>query len=129
APAGVSLRPLLEVLDVEPVVTPELLELARFTASYYMAPLGEVFRSMLPSDLPPWGDRRVRLTDSGALAPPRGEAEAAVIEALRETGRMSVGELQARLGLPGLDEVLANLAERGRIVREEPRQGGARYVA
>ena len=97
----IELRPLEEVVDLEPVLGPELLELARFVADYYMAPLGEVFRAMLPPDLPPWGDRRVWLTDAGALAPPRSPAEAAVVEALRGGGRMSVAELQARLGLSG----------------------------
>ena len=63
-PEGMTLRPIVEILDREPVLTPDLLELARFTADYYMAPLGEVVRSMLPSDLPPWGDRKVWLTDA-----------------------------------------------------------------
>ncbi|HVR99789.1 MAG TPA: primosomal protein N' [Thermoanaerobaculia bacterium] len=128
-PEGVKLRAVEEVLDLMPVVTPELMELARFTATYYMAPLGEVLRSILPSDLPPWGDRKVRLTDAGALAPPRNDAEAAVIEAMREGTRLSVGELQARVGLPDLDAVLAGLEAGGRIKTDERRAGGARYVS
>ncbi|HET9209795.1 MAG TPA: primosomal protein N' [Thermoanaerobaculia bacterium] len=128
-PEGVSLRPLLEILDREPVVPADLLELARFTADYYMAPLGEVVRSMLPSDLPPWGDRKVWLTDAGALALPRSPSEAAVIAALREGGRMTVAELQSRVGaLQDLDAVLAALAEGGRIHSEEHRARSARYV-
>lgn len=128
-PEGVNLRPVEEVLDLEPVVTPELMELARFTAGYYMAPLGEVLRSILPSDLPPWGDRKVRLTDAGALALPRNDAETAVVEALREGGRLSLGELQARVGLPDLDTVLAGLEAGGRVKTEERRPGGARYIS
>src|SRR5262245_37746367 len=58
-PEGVNLRPVEEVLDREPAVPPSLLELARFVSSYYMAPLGEVLRTMLPADLPPWGGRKV----------------------------------------------------------------------
>jgi primosomal protein N' (replication factor Y) len=127
-PEGVNLRPLGEILDREPVLTPELLDLARFTADYYMAPLGEAVRSMLPADLPPWGDRKVWLTDAGALALPRSPAETAVLDALREGGRMSVAELQARVGLADLDEVLAGLAERGRIGSEEHRARSSRYV-
>lgn len=128
-PENVSLRPVEEILDVEPVLPPDLMELARFTADYYLAPLGEVFRSLLPSDLPPWGDRRVWLTDAGAMAPPRGDAEAAVVDALREGGRMSVAELQMRVGLPDLDAVLASLGERGRISGEEKHPRSARYVS
>ena len=36
------------VLDQEPILTEELIELARWIAQYYFAPLGEVLRTMLP---------------------------------------------------------------------------------
>src|ERR1700674_2217557 len=120
-PPGVAVRWLDAVLDREPVLAADLLELARFTAEYYLAPLGEVLRSMLPADLEPWGDRRVWLTDGGALAPPRNDLESVVIEALREGGRITVSELQARLGLPDLDPVLAALEAAGRIAGEDTR--------
>jgi primosomal protein N' (replication factor Y) len=134
-PAGVAVRWLEAVLDREPVLGPDLLELARFTAEYYLAPIGEVLRNMLPGDLEPWGDRRVWLTDRGALAPPRGDAERALIEALREDGRLTVSELQGRLGLPDLEATLADLEAAGRIAGEDsrarPGRAGrsARYVA
>jgi primosomal protein N' (replication factor Y) (superfamily II helicase) len=130
-PPGVAVRWLDGVLDREPVLGADLLALARFTAEYYLAPLGEVLRSMLPADLEPWGDRRVWLTDGGALAPPRDDLESVVIEALREGGRITVSELQARLGLPDLDPVLAGLEAAGRIAGEDTRasQGRSpRYV-
>jgi len=130
-PPGVAVRWLDGVLDREPVLGADLLALARFTAEYYLAPLGEVLRSMLPADLEPWGDRRVWLTDGGALAPPRDDLESLVIEALREGGRLTVSDLQARLGLPDLDPVLAVLAAAGRVAGEDTRasQGRSpRYV-
>ena len=128
-PAGVRLRDLDQILDREPVLPEDLLELARFTADYYLAPLGEVVRSMLPAELPPWGDRRVRLTDGGAVAPPRDEAEAAVVGVLAEVGRLSVAALQERTGLAGLGATLDAMREAGRVVIEERRpSGGARYL-
>lgn len=128
-PEDINLRPIEEILDREPVVPDDLLELARFIADYYMAPIGEVVRSMLPSDLPPWGDRKVWLTDAGALAMPRSPSEAAVIAALREGGRMTLAELQSRVGsLPDLDATVAALSEGGRIHSEEHRARSARYV-
>ncbi|HXO42652.1 MAG TPA: hypothetical protein VN999_14460, partial [Thermoanaerobaculia bacterium] len=130
-PPGVAVRWLDGVLDREPVLGADLLALARFTAEYYLAPLGEVLRSMLPADLEPWGDRRVWLTDGGALAPPRNDLESLVIEALRDGGRLTVSDLQARLGLPDLDPVLAELEAAGRVAGEDTRasQGRSpRYV-
>ena len=133
-PEGVNLRPLDEVLDVEPVVTPDLLDLARFTAAYYFASLGETLRSFLPQDLPPWGSRRLWLTDAGALARPRDRGEEAVIAALREGGRLSFSELRARAGAAGLadaevEPAVARLLESGRLASGEERQPTAtRYV-
>src|SRR5260370_19453320 len=45
---SVKIRPILSVLDVSPVLDDQLLRLGRWIADYYLAPLGEVFRTMLP---------------------------------------------------------------------------------
>jgi primosomal protein N' (replication factor Y) len=47
-PPPVEAKPLLAVLDEEPVLSPDLMELGRWIAQYYLAPIGEVLRSMLP---------------------------------------------------------------------------------
>ena len=43
-----EIKPIGTVMDTEPLLSTELLELARWVASYYCAPLGEVLRGMLP---------------------------------------------------------------------------------
>ena len=43
-----TIRPILRVLDQEPVLSEHLLELGSWIAEYYLAPLGEVLRTMLP---------------------------------------------------------------------------------
>ena len=43
-----KVRPVLRVLDHEPVLSEHLLQLGRWIAEYYLAPLGEVLRTMLP---------------------------------------------------------------------------------
>ena len=48
APADFEVRYLEAVLDEEPLLSEHLLELAQWTAQYYLAPLGEVLRAMLP---------------------------------------------------------------------------------
>ena len=45
---SVATKPLLAVLDAAPVLDDQLLRLGRWIADYYLAPLGEVFRTMLP---------------------------------------------------------------------------------
>ncbi len=45
---AVKIREITKVLDEVPALTPKLIELARWIAGYYLAPIGEVFRGMLP---------------------------------------------------------------------------------
>lgn len=45
---SVTIKPLLNVLDTAPVLDERLLRLGRWIADYYLAPLGEVFRTVLP---------------------------------------------------------------------------------
>jgi primosomal protein N' (replication factor Y) len=47
-PPPVEAKPLLSVLDTEPVLSPQLMELGQWIAQYYLSPVGEVLRSMLP---------------------------------------------------------------------------------
>jgi len=44
----VETKDLLRVLDTEPLLDGQLLNLGKWIADYYLAPLGEVFRTMLP---------------------------------------------------------------------------------
>jgi primosomal protein N' (replication factor Y) len=58
-------RRLSQVLDSTPALTQELMQLGRWIAQYYIAPVGEVFRAMLPLSAE---FRRVlgyRITDKG----------------------------------------------------------------
>ena len=64
-PSGIEVRQVLRVLDPEPVLTPELLTLGMWIAEYYLAPLGEVFRAMLPLRSHARKVRVVELTEAG----------------------------------------------------------------
>jgi primosomal protein N' (replication factor Y) len=44
----VKTKAVLNVLDASPVLSEQLLELGRWIARYYIAPLGDVYRTMLP---------------------------------------------------------------------------------
>ncbi len=47
-PPEIEIKPIDRLLDDTALLSPELLELARWIANYYCAPLGEVLRGMLP---------------------------------------------------------------------------------
>jgi primosomal protein N' (replication factor Y) (superfamily II helicase) len=46
--AKIKTRDVLQVLDAAPVLDEKLIELGRWIAQYYIAPIGEVLRTMLP---------------------------------------------------------------------------------
>jgi len=69
APAGTRLRDVQKCLDLVPALTPKLLELGKWIASYYIAPIGEVYRAMLPPVTELRTQQMVVLTDIARGAP------------------------------------------------------------
>jgi len=68
-PEGTKIREIHKALDLIPALTPKLLELGQWIASYYLAPVGEVFRAMLPPVTEISVKRQIVLTEPGrALA-------------------------------------------------------------
>src|SRR5712675_3284560 len=65
---SVKTKPILSVLDVSPVLDDQLLRLGRWIADYYLAPLGEVFRTMLPLSAEFKRAITYRITDDGQMA-------------------------------------------------------------
>lgn len=61
-------KDVLQVLDAEPVLDPALLTLGQWLARYYLAPLGEVFRSMLPLAAEIRKAKVYSITDTGVEA-------------------------------------------------------------
>ena len=51
APQNVIVKPILEVLDEQPVVTASQLRFWQWVAAYYMAPLGDVYKAAFPGGM------------------------------------------------------------------------------
>jgi primosomal protein N' (replication factor Y) len=62
---GVKVREILRVVDDAPLLSPELLTLGLWIAEYYLAPVGEVFRAMLPLRAETRRQQRLQLTEAG----------------------------------------------------------------
>jgi len=65
---AVKIKNLIEALDLAPVLDDQLLKLGRWIADYYLAPLGEVFRTMLPLSAEFKRAVTYRITDAGHMA-------------------------------------------------------------
>jgi primosomal protein N' (replication factor Y) (superfamily II helicase) len=59
------IKPISELMDSRPALTPKLIELGRWISRYYVAPVGETFRAMLPPDVERRLDREYTLTNAG----------------------------------------------------------------
>ncbi|MGB6482357.1 MAG: primosomal protein N' [Candidatus Acidiferrales bacterium] len=78
--SGKSTKRIVELVDAIPALTPELLTLGKWISRYYVAPIGETLRSMLPPLAELRGHREYTLTEHGrefyALMKERGASEA-----------------------------------------------------
>jgi primosomal protein N' (replication factor Y) len=133
-PEGATIREVSKLIDLVPALTPKLLELGRWIAGYYLAPIGEVFRAMMPPVTELTARREIVLTEAGrALAEKLqqkevltdlGDDEAALLQKLLEKkGTWQVGPA-AKLGLS--PEGLQRLQRRGYLQIQETLQGRRR---
>jgi primosomal protein N' (replication factor Y) len=63
-----QIKKVIEALDLSPVLDEQLLKLGKWIADYYLAPIGEVFRSMLPLSAEFKRSVEYRITDEGRMA-------------------------------------------------------------
>jgi len=55
-----SLKPISDVVDLEPLCTPKILELLQWMSRYYLAPLGQVFEAAIPAGVRDAAGTRLR---------------------------------------------------------------------
>lgn len=68
APEGSRIKPIRAVLDDdEPALLPEIIDLCRWAAEYYIAPLGEMLRVALPANMSARGRRELVLVGDEAM--------------------------------------------------------------
>jgi len=128
----IATKQVIAVLDSAPVISSELMKLAEWIAGYYLAPLGEVLRTMLPLGAEVPKAIGYRITDLGreALhkAAERGAGKARKSEAEQERefsvlnhllDRDLVKEAALRSASGASRATLQNLARKKWIARED----------
>jgi primosomal protein N' (replication factor Y) len=65
APETKRIKEIAEVLDRVPALPPKLIELGQWISRYYLAPIGEAFRAMLPPEIELRHHREYWLTSEG----------------------------------------------------------------
>ncbi len=123
AAPGFEIRDIQRVLDPEPALTPELLKLGLWIADYYLAPVGEVFRAMLPLrqetrrakvlQLTDLGKRQLQKFDDSMFREVRESADAEVLRHLAEHPGASLRNVRAKFSA-----ALARALEEGWVASE-----------
>ena len=115
-----TLKPMLDILDSSPLLSTELLQLCRWVADYYMAPLGEVLKTALPQGFSPASKRQVHPLFSGSLdtenLPPQRRK---LLELILERGPSSVQDLKRRTGIRNINAILTEMARSGYLELRE----------
>ena len=131
-----KLKEIIEVLDSEPLWTERELEFFRWTASYYLHPLGEVLRTALPAGINVQSRKGIAADQSGlsggksvrieryyqpntVVKPSRqpGVKAGDILEVIREAGDIPAADLRKRFG--PCSPQLARLTELGLITVTE----------
>src|SRR5271163_3086669 len=126
-PANVKLREIARLMEFAPALTPKLIELAQWIANYYLAPIGEVFRAMLPPVteinvrreivLTPEGREAAESLGGGEISHGLTSAEAAFLEKANAKKGPMLFSFAVKMGVSGA--ALQRLRQRGLIeIRE-----------
>jgi len=105
-PQGYEVKSVMQLMDAEPIVTPEQLRLWQWIADYYLSPIGDVYKAALPAGLKaedgyhPKTETYIRLT-------PSYQNETALHVALNILGRApkQLEAFTSYLELSGWDQV------------------------
>jgi primosomal protein N' (replication factor Y) len=127
--AGTSLieseiKEVQELLDVDPPLTQEVLQLTRWVADYYAAPWGEVMRAALPAGINATVEQTISITNEGydeiKSLPPASAGGSHRLRALQILTNEGESELHAfclRMGSKGVPKWLRELEEEGLVAR------------
>src|SRR5438093_3709522 len=91
-----------ELLDVEPPLTREILEITRWVADYYAAPWGEVMRAALPAGINATVEQTVSITDDGrrelSNSMDKASLKLRALALLAEEGEFEINAFSLRMG-------------------------------
>jgi primosomal protein N' (replication factor Y) len=117
-----------ELLDAEPLLTPEVLEITRWIADYYAAPWGEILKAALPAGLNATVERVLKITAEGrdelARLPARraATAKAQVLRLVAEETEVSLRRVAREIGQTRAATVARQLESAGWITVAQRQQ-------
>lgn len=110
-----DIREIIELTDIEPLITPEIMEMSKWTAEYYAASLGEVLKATLPAGINAAVEHFFQITENGriALADPanRKAVRWDVLDSIGLVSERSRKELAGLFGESAVNRTLRELLQ------------------
>src|SRR5947207_14312164 len=114
-----EIKDVQELLDVDPPLTPEVLEITRWVADYYAAPWGEVLRAALPAGINATVEQTISISDKGGASRSADDdsARQRALALLQAEGEFEINSFLVRMGLSRVPRWLGELEAEGLIER------------
>ncbi len=112
-----TLKDALELLDVEPLLTEEIIRLTQWSADYYAASWGEVLKASLPAGINATIEQIYQITARGRdellKIPSASSAKSRILRSLAKTNETSSREIAKKFGATQSKRALSELVKAG----------------
>ncbi len=117
-----DLKPIYDLLDDGPALQSDLLQLARWIADYYICPIGEAIKAMLPGGINVESQITIALQASQDqvhqyLETNHAPTQAQILHLLMQSGELTIEQLRKQVRRSGLNFSINRLVENGLVTR------------
>jgi len=113
-----SIKPIIKVLDAEPILTDEVIKFCKWISKYYYCPIGEVIFSALPRGILVESKITYSVTEGASGDGMKlNETQDTILDAL-ESGALTLRQIERKLGQKNARSAVQTLLKAGLISQE-----------
>lgn len=114
-PENIDPKPIMAMLDAEPVVRYPQVKLWKWMSEYYLCSLGEVYKAAMPTGLKPESETFISYMENWELegSTALSDYEALVLQYLQEKKRVRISDIENELKIKGVARIINSLLEKG----------------
>ena len=122
-PKGYEIKPIVAVLDPDPILRYPQLNFWKWLAEYYLCAPGEVYKTALPTGLKPESETKVSLNSDYEPDPDHpfklNDHQALILMVMREHKFLSVADLEGETGIKNVTKAILPLLDAGILEIDE----------
>lgn len=114
-PEGYEVKPIMALLDPEPIIRYPQLKLWHWMADYYLCSVGEIYKAAVPTGLKPESETFISINpDFDTIEGIKlTESQAVVVQSLQNKKRLKISEIESITGLNNCARIINTLIEKG----------------